>query len=85
MQDHVDKAHAQLGELAAMSHQTQEAEHKILAEAERMLAQVERDLPAAAGAAMTDGKDRYMELIAERGRLQQVIAQARQHLGARPE
>lgn len=80
MQDHIDKTHKQLGELAVMSHQTQEAERKILAAAEEQLVKVEKDLPAAASAAHTGGEDAYMHLIAERGRLQLVIAQSRQHL-----
>lgn len=80
MQDHIDNTHKQLGELAAMSHQTQEAERKILARAEELLGQVEKDLPEASSTANTGGEDNYMHLIAQRGRLQQVIAQARKHL-----
>ena len=80
MQSHIDNTHRQLGELAAMSHQTQEAERRILAKALEMLKQVEADLPKASSAAMTGGEDHYMHLIAERGRLQQVVAQARKHL-----
>ena len=80
MNAHIDNTHRQLGELAAMSHQTQEAERRILAKALEMLAQVEADLPKAASAAMTGGEDHYMHLIAERGRLQQVVAQSRKHL-----
>ena len=80
MQSHIDNTHRQLGELAAMSHQTQEAERRILAKALEILKQVEADLPKAASTAMTGGEDHYMHLIAERGRLQQVVAQARKHL-----
>lgn len=82
MQDHIDTTHKHLGELAVMARQTQAAEQKILDEAEKQLAQVEKDLPKAASAAMTGGEDAYTKLIAERGRLHQVIAQARKHLGA---
>lgn len=82
MQAHIDSAHRNLGELAAMAHQTQEAERKILARAEEQLEKVQADLKAAGAAAMTGGGDKYMALVAERGRLQQVIASARQHLGA---
>ena len=81
MQSNIDTTTKHLGELAAMSHQTQAAEQRILDRAKELLAQVEKDLPTAAGESMTGGADRYQELIAERGRLQQVIAQARAHLG----
>lgn len=80
MQANIDNTHRQLGELAAMSHQTQEAERRILAKALEMLTKVEADLPKAASAALTGGGDHYQHLIAERGRLQQVVAQARKHL-----
>lgn len=80
MQTHIDTTRRHLGELAAMSHQTQEAERLILAKAEEMLDQVQKDLSKAATAALTGGEDRYQHLIAERGRLQLVIAQARKNL-----
>lgn len=80
MQTHIDNTTKQLGELAAMSRQTQEAERRILERAETMLGEVERDLPAAAKVANDGGEDHYMHLIAQRGRLQQVIAQARKNL-----
>lgn len=82
MQDHIDTTHKHLGELAAMSRQTQEAERRILERAEALLEQVQADLTAARAAALTGGDSHYMDLVAERGRLQQVIAQARHHLGA---
>lgn len=81
MQAHIDSTHKRLGQLAAMSRQTQDAERDILNRAKVMLANVEKDLPAAASASMMGGADKYQDLIAERGRLQQVIAQARQVLG----
>lgn len=82
MQAHVDDTHRKLGELAAMSRQTQDAEKQILARATERLEQVQTELKDAGAAALTGGGEKYMELIAERGQLQQVIAQARQHLGA---
>ncbi len=82
MQDHIDTTQKHLGELATMAHQTHEAERKIMARAEEMLAEVEKDLPAARVAAHTGGDDKYMHLIEQRGRLQQVIAQARRILSA---
>lgn len=80
MQTHIDTTHKHLGELASMSNQTQEAERKILARAEEMLSEVERDLPAARRVANDGGEDHYMHLIAQRGRLNQVIALARKNL-----
>ena len=80
MQNHIDNTRRQLGELAAMSHQTQEAERKILAKAEEMLEQVMKDIPAAKANSMLGDGEKYMHLIGERGRLQQVIATARKNL-----
>ena len=80
MQAHIDNTRRQLGELATMSHQTQQAERKILAKAEEMLAQVMKDIPAAKATAMLGDNDQYLHLIGERGRLQQVIATARNNL-----
>lgn len=80
MQNHIDNTRRQLGELASMSHQTQEAERKILAKAEEMLHQVMKDIPAAKANSMLGDSERYLHLIGERGRLQQVIATARKNL-----
>lgn len=80
MQTTIDTTTKHLGELAAMSHQTQEAERRILKRAEEMLADVERDLLAARVKANDGGEDHYMHLIAQRGRLNQVIALARKNL-----
>lgn len=82
MQAHVDDTHRKLGELAAMSRQTEAAERQIMTRATERLEQVQVELKVAGAEAMTGGGDKYMELIAERGQLQQVIAQARQHLRA---
>jgi 4-diphosphocytidyl-2C-methyl-D-erythritol kinase len=80
MQAHIDDTHKQLGELAAMSRQTEAAERRILARANERLGEVESELEAACTTAMTGGGDKYMALVQERGQLQQVIAQARQVL-----
>lgn len=80
MQTHINTTTKHLGELAAMSHQTQEAERRILARAQEMLEQVERDLPSARAKANNGGGDEYMDLVAQRGQLNQVIALARQRL-----
>lgn len=81
MQAHVDDTHRKLGELASMAQQTEAAERQILARATERLEEVQSELTKAGPDAMTGGGDKYMQLIAERGQLQQVIAQARQHLG----
>lgn len=82
MQAHIDNTRRKLGELATMSHQTQEAERKILAKAEEMLQQVMKDIPAAKAESMMGDDKRYLHLIGERGRLQQVIATSRKHLAS---
>lgn len=63
----------QLGELGAMSAKTEAAERRILADAGKMLAEVSAKIDAA----RSKDPDEYMRLIEERGRLQQIIAQAR--------
>jgi hypothetical protein len=82
MQAHIDSTHKQLGELAAMSRQTEEAERQILARATERLGDVQSKLAAAGAKALIGGGNKYMALVKERGQLQQVIAQARQVLGA---
>lgn len=80
MNQHIDNTRRQLGELAGLAAQVEAAERKILAQAEAMLAKVEQGLDAARAAAMSGDdatKDRYLGMVEERGRLQQVIAQAR--------
>lgn len=80
MTQHIDNTRRQLGELAAMSAQTEAMERRIMERAQQQLAIVERSINSARSASMTGGKekqDRYMELVLEQGRLQQVIAQAR--------
>lgn len=74
----------QLGELAAMSAQTEAMERRIMERAQQQLAIVERSINTARSESMRGGKekqDRYMELVLEQGRLHQVIAQARAVLG----
>ena len=81
MQAHVDDTQRKLGDLAVMAGQTEAAERKILARATERLDEVQAELAKAGPDAMTGGGDKYMQLVAERGQLHQVIAQARQHLG----
>ena len=85
MKQHIDNARRQLGELGAMAHQTEAMERKILDRAEGLLADVEKKIEATRPLALVpDAKEagEYQELIMERGRLHQVIAQARQALGS---
>lgn len=78
----MDTPRRQLGELGAMAHRTEEDERRILARAQELLAKVESQLDAARAAALGAPADaeHYQELVEERGRLQQVIAQAQQVL-----
>lgn len=79
MQIHIDNTRRKLGELGAMSQQTEAMERKILARAEQLLAEIEKGLGDARVAAMAGGdkeRDDYQNMIAERGRLQIVIARS---------
>lgn len=83
MQSHVTDTQKKLGELAVMARQTADAEQKILDAAMKRLEDVQGKLPAARAAALAGGdaeKAAYNTLIAERGQLNQVIAQSRVHL-----
>lgn len=83
MQNHIENTRRKLGELGAMSQQTEAMERKILARAEQLLSEVEGKLGGARVKAMTgndDDKDYYTELVGERGRLQIVIANAKKAL-----
>ena len=80
MQPNPDKVRSNLGELAAMAAQTEEAERKILKMATERLAVVEGQLESARAAALAGGDQegaKYQELINERGTLHQVIAKAK--------
>lgn len=74
-----------LGELGVMSAQVEAHERQILAHAETLHAETLKKIDAARASALAsdaDGKA-YQELIAERGRLERVIAQARSILTER--
>jgi len=73
---HIENTRRQLGELGAMAQQTEAMERQILERAQHLLDDIEGKLPAAQ-AKSTSEPDAYMEMVEERGRLQQVIAQAR--------
>lgn len=84
MQPHIDNTRRQLGELGAMAKQTSDMERRILDIAERRLSEIERQISDARGAAMAGddaAKDKYTDMIEERGRLNQVIARAKTVLG----
>lgn len=85
MKQNIENTRRQLGELAAMARQTEDMERKILAHAEELLSEVEQQISDARIAALSgDGevKQRYMDLIEERGRLNQVIAASKAALPA---
>lgn len=84
MQHHIENSRRQLGELAAMSRQTEDMERKILARARSRLGEVQSKLKPARVAAMTGddaAKQTYLDLIKERGQLNHVIARAQSMLG----
>ncbi len=86
MEDHPELAHTRrhLGELGVMARQTEAAERQILARAEALLTENQSKIDAARQQALAgtpEQQDEYQALIAERGRLQRVIALARQVLG----
>ena len=73
-----------VGELGTMADQTQRAERQILERAETLLAEVEERIQQGRAGAQSgddEASKQYQADIEERGRLQVVIAQAREHLG----
>lgn len=83
MKDRIETTRRQLGELGAMAHQTEAMERRILTRAQELLADVEGKMEASRTKALSGGdgeKQSYMDLVEERGRLQQVIAEAQSAL-----
>lgn len=79
MKQHIDNTRRQLGELGAMSAQTEAMERKILERAQHLLGDIEGKLDQARADALSGddaAKAAYAGMVDERGRLQQVIAQA---------
>ena len=79
MKQHIENTRRQLGELGAMAAQNEAMERQILERAQGMLADIEGKIDAARAEAMAGddaAKQRYTDMVEERGRLQQVIAQA---------
>ena len=80
MKQQIETTRRQLGELGAMAAQNEAMERKILERAQDLLAEVEGKIDAAraeATAGEDAAKQRYTDMVDERGRLQQVIAQAK--------
>lgn len=85
MQTQIDTTQRHLGELASMAHQTEETERRILAQAEKRLAEVQMEIMgmhASGDHEAEDNGEKYMNLVQEQGQLNQVIARARQALSA---
>jgi len=79
VKEHIENTRRQLGELGAMARQNEAMERKILERAQARLGEVEGKIDAArakASAGSDHDKQAYMDLVEERGRLHQVIAQA---------
>lgn len=82
--ENIETTRRQLGELGAMAAQTEAMERKILKRAQHHLTQIEGAIDNARAEAMAGddaAKQRYTDMVEERGRLQRVIAQARAVLG----
>lgn len=85
MSQHIEAAHQQLGELAAMQAQTERVEREILARAEKRLGEVDGQIARLRRSGRLHEEEparEYQAAILERGKLHQVIAQARAHLAA---
>ena len=79
MKQHIENTRRQLGELGTMSAQTEAMERQILERAQKLLGDIEGKLDQARVDAMSGddaAKAAYTGMVEERGRLQQVIAQA---------
>lgn len=86
MEGNIQVTRSRLGELAAMARQTESAERKILARAQDLLSDVEgkiSDARVLARSGSPDEKQSYLDLVHERGRLNQVIAASRAVLASK--
>lgn len=84
MQPDVATNNRHLGELAVMSHKVTETERRILARGEELLKKAQAEIDESRAAALAgdaEASRRYQDAVAERGRCQMVIAQARKNLG----
>lgn len=76
----IETTRRHLGELSHMAAQNEAMERKILKRAQHLLADIEGGIDKARAEAMAGddaAKQRYTDMVLERGRLQQVIAQSR--------
>lgn len=76
---YMDTTRRHLTELAALSHQTEQAERNILAKAQAELERVQSRIAKLRPLALVPGAteaDEYQQAVLDRGRLHQVIAQA---------
>lgn len=83
MKRHIERTRDQLGELSGLAEKTQRTEQRILAQAEKRLGEVQAAIERARPgieAAPDAAQQRYQDLVAERGQLNMVIAQARKVL-----
>lgn len=84
MQPDIATTHRHLGELAVMSHKVTETERRILARGQELLKAAQDAMDESRAAALAgdaDASRRYQDAVAERGRCEMVIAQARKNLG----
>lgn len=75
----MDTTRRHLTELATLSHKTEQAERKILAQAHEALDRAQADIKRLRPLALVPGaaeSQEYQQAIMDRGRLHQVIAQA---------
>lgn len=85
MKPNPEKIKSHLGELGALSAQTQKMEQKILQSAQKRLSVVEKSIEPARVAALSgvaEAEDKYQSLILERGQLHIVISKAQHILAA---
>lgn len=83
MKKHIINTRDKLGDLAGLADRTQRTEQRILEQAEKRLAEIQAKIDRSekgVEGASEDGQSAYLELISERGQLQQVIARARTNL-----
>ena len=84
MKRHISNTRDRLGDLAGLADRTERTERRILEQAEKRLDEVQAALERARPgieSAPDAAQQRYQDLVAERGQLNMVIAQARQVLG----
>lgn len=83
MKRHIANTRGQLSELDALARKTAADEHRILERAssrfDEVTAMIERQRPGVEGAS-DDAQSRYLDLVEERGQLQNVIAKAKRSL-----